>query len=494
MKQAFANNLTRRVLASSLARAFSNGTSHRSLAGSSAAVKRAAPLSTAAASQSTRMPFISQQMMQRAFSSATPAAAAAASESASSGNGGNTANTLIASAALASAVASLALTYKLSTGGLPAAGAGDAGKAAVGKDGKISVEDVQDPTQLGRQQEERLINALSNKLTDDAIAKMPLETAVLTTAPNVPPPITRNYPVRLKVDITTKVVPLQLTPKYKYNAWTFGDSVPGPFIRCRVGDYVELNLKNEDMSGMPHNIDFHAVMGPGGGATITNTDSGMERFARFKMMWPGLYVYHCAAAPVPMHVANGMYGLILVEPENGMPGPKPDKEFYVMQSEFYPDLTQLADGNEKVDMDYAAGLREQPEVVVFNGKQGSLTGAAGGMLKANAGDRVRVFFGNGGPNLVSSFHIIGGIVDVWMNGCVMSPPLRGIQTTLVAPGSSCIADWVPIVPGNYTLVDHAIFRLDKGCVGFINVSGEPREDLYYTPKFAAPCVDCKLHP
>lgn len=317
---------------------------------------------------------------------------------------------------------------------------------------------------------------------------LPVELAKLTIAPEVPPPITRRHPALLVVNMTCDAVTSYITRKFKYDFWAFNGSVPGPFIRTRVGDVVEVNLTNNDTSGMPHNVDFHAAMGPGGGAPLLLADEKKTKSAHFKMTTPGLFVYHCAAGPVPMHIAQGMYGLLLVEPEGGLP--LVDKEYYVMQSEFYFD--EPTEGN-VAPLAYDKGLREQPEAVVFNGREGSLTDKA--VLKSNVGDRVRIFFGNGGPNLISSFHVIGGIFDhVYREGDLISPPARGIQTTLVPPGGAAVVEMSTTVPGNLTLVDHAIFRLDKGCVGFLNVSGEPNPELYHSVDIPNACYGCKLHP
>lgn len=321
----------------------------------------------------------------------------------------------------------------------------------------------------------------------------PVEQAVLTTAPNVPPPITRKHPAIVKVDLTTEVKKIQLNSKYKYEAWTFNGSVPGPMIRARVGDVVDLTLTNLDETGNPHNIDCHAFDGPGGGAALTLAGENETKRARFKLLYPGVYVYHCAAAPVPVHVANGMYGLMVVEPET--PLPPVDKEYYVMQSEFYhepPEVISKGKVSDTVEFSYPRGLDEDADVVVFNGKESSLTRDT--PLKANTGDRVRIYFGNGGPNLTSSFHVIGGIFEkVHRDGDLVSPPGRYIQTTSVPPGGSTVVDLHVLVPGTYTLVDHAIFRLEKGCVGFLNVTGPARPDIYHSEEPPQQCVGCKLH-
>lgn len=325
----------------------------------------------------------------------------------------------------------------------------------------------------------------------DAHKHLPVEIAPLCPAPGVPPPITRKHPAMVVVNMTFDAVTTYLTRKFKYEFWGINGSVPGPLVRCRVGDVIEVNVTNNDTSGMPHNIDFHAVMGPGGGAALLNVDQDKTKSAHFKMTVPGLFVYHCAAAPVPMHVAQGMYGMILVEPEQGLP--KVDREYYVMQSEFY--LDEPEDGSNVAALAYDKGLKEEADAVVFNGREGSLTDKD--VLKSKVGERVRIFFGNGGPNLTSSFHIIGTIFDkVYREGDLISPPARGIQTTLVPPGGSTVVEFNTDVPGVLTLVDHAIFRLDKGCVGFLMVGGDgPKsKELYHSNDNLNPCYGCKLHP
>eukprot|EP00981_Chlorochromonas_danica_P013648 scaffold6599_cov166-Ochromonas_danica.AAC.6 len=307
---------------------------------------------------------------------------------------------------------------------------------------------------------------------------LPVERAVLTTAPNVPPPIKRRHPALVKVDLTTELKTIQIDSRYKYEAWTFNGSVPGPMIRARVGDIVELSLTNLDASGNPHNIDCHGFEGPGGGAALTLAQENETKVARFKLLYPGLFVYHCAAAPVPVHIANGMYGLMLIEPENPTLPPV-EKEYFVMQSEYYFEPPErLSNGrlSNTVEFSYPRGLQEDADLVVFNGREGAATRDA--PLKAQTGDRVRIYFGNAGPNLTSSFHAIGGIFE---------------KTVSVPPGGCSILDMHMLVPGTYALVDHAIFRLDKGAVGFLNVSGAPRPDLYHSEQPPQQCTGCKLH-
>ena len=321
----------------------------------------------------------------------------------------------------------------------------------------------------------------------------PIEEAILTKAPKVPPPITRNYPVVLQAKFTFKTIRGMLTRGLKYDFWTINDTVPGPMLRARVGDIIEVTVVNEDtVSAVPHNLDFHAVMGPGGGSPLLNANVHQTKTARFKLISPGCFMYHCAMAPMPVHIANGMYGLVVVEPEEGLE--KVDQEYYVMQSEFYFNATgKVGEDEETVECAYDRGLKEQPNAVVFNGREGSLTEK--NMLKAKTGDRIRIFFGNAGPNLISSFHIIGTTFDkVYREGDLISPPARCIQTTLVPAGGAAVVEFQPLVPGIYTLSDHSIFRIDKGATGFVNVIGEKRNDLYYSKEEPEPCVGCKTHP
>ncbi|NOU46723.1 MAG: nitrite reductase, copper-containing [Bacteroidales bacterium] len=298
------------------------------------------------------------------------------------------------------------------------------------------------------------------------------EVAVLTFAPDVPPPIKRKHATKMIVNLEVIEKEMEMMDGVKYNFWTFGGQVPGKFIRVREGDLVEFHLKNDPSSKLPHNIDLHAVTGPGGGAVSTFTAPGHETQFSFTALNPGLFIYHCATAPVGMHIANGMYGMILVEPKDGLPAV--DKEFYVVQGDFYTKGGYGESGLQQFDMEKA--LNENPDYVVFNGKVGALTEA--NSLKANVGETVRLFVGNGGPGLVSSFHVIGEIFDnVYPEGG--STLNHNIQTTLIPPGGSAITEFKSDVPGNYILVDHAIFRaFNKGALGILKVDGQDNKTIY----------------
>ncbi|MBK7907300.1 MAG: nitrite reductase, copper-containing [Gemmatimonadetes bacterium] len=315
--------------------------------------------------------------------------------------------------------------------------------------------------------------AMRDPLADRPSGAMPVETLQVAYAPAVPAPITRRSPARIVVNLETREVKKRLADGVEYTFWTFGGSVPGPMLRVRSGDEVEFHLNNHPSSKMPHNIDLHAVTGPGGGAAASLTAPGHSSQFTFAALNPGLYVYHCATAPVGMHIANGMYGLILVEPKEGLT--PVDREFYVMQSEFYTAGRHGASGIQPFDMEKA--LHEDPEYVVFNGSVGALAGE--NALQAKVGETVRMFVGNGGPNLVSSFHVIGEIFDrVHTEGGSLANQ-RDVQTTLVPAGGSAIVDMRLDVPGTYILVDHSIFRaFNKGALGMLRVDGDANAVVY----------------
>ncbi len=290
--------------------------------------------------------------------------------------------------------------------------------------------------------------------------------------PVMAPPISRAGPATVKIDLEVKELAGRLNDGAGYTYWTFGGTVPGPFLRVREGDTVDLTLKNLAGNSLPHNIDLHAVNGPGGGAVLTNVNPGQEKSFRFKALNPGLYVYHCAFAPVPYHVSKGMYGLILVEPPGGLP--PVDKEFYVVEGDFYTDGQRDDKGMQGDSL--AELVEEQPDYVVFNGAVGALTGD--NALKVNVGDTVRMFFGVGGPNITSSFHIIGDIFDrVYPEGA-LADPHHNVQSTLVPAGGTVMAEFKVDVPGTYLLVDHSLSRLFKGAVGQMVAVGAENPQVF----------------
>ena len=296
--------------------------------------------------------------------------------------------------------------------------------------------------------------------------------AELTAPPMVPKPVGDRAAKKLIVDMEILEKEGEMTDGVKYIYWTFGGSVPGSFIRTRVGDEVEFTLKNHPDNKLPHNIDLHAVTGPGGGAASSFVAPGHQIKFSFKTLNPGVYVYHCATAPVGMHIANGMYGLILVEPEGGLP--PVDREYYVMQGDFYTSGENGEPGLQPFDMQKA--VDEDADYVVFNGKVGALTGD--NALKAKIGETVRLFVGNGGPNLVSSFHVIGEIFDrVHVEGG--STVNEDVQTTLIPAGGAAMVEFKIDVPGTFILIDHSIFRaFNKGALGMLKVEGTELKTIY----------------
>lgn len=302
-------------------------------------------------------------------------------------------------------------------------------------------------------------------------SELPVIDAIVTHAPEVPPPTDRDHPAKVRVKMETVEKTMKMDDGVEYRYWTFDGDVPGRMIRVREGDTVEVEFSNNPSSTVPHNVDFHAATGQGGGAAATFTAPGRTSTFSFKALQPGLYIYHCAVAPVGMHIANGMYGLILVEPKEGLP--KVDKEFYIVQGDFYTKGKKGAQGLQPFDMDKA--VAEQPEYVVFNGHVGAIAGD--NALKAKAGETVRMYVGNGGPNLVSSFHVIGEIFDkVYVEGGKLIN--ENVQSTIVPAGGSAIVEFKVDIPGSYTLVDHSIFRaFNKGALGQLKVEGAENPEI-----------------
>ena len=302
-------------------------------------------------------------------------------------------------------------------------------------------------------------------------SELPVIDAIMTHAPEVPPPTDRDHPAKVRVKMETVEKTMTMEDGVEYHYWTFNGDVPGQMIRVREGDTVEVEFSNNPSSTVPHNVDFHAATGQGGGAEASFTAPGHTSTFSFKALQAGLYIYHCAVAPVGMHIANGMYGLILVEPKEGLP--KVDKEFYIVQGDFYTKGKKGAQGLQPFDMDKA--IAEQPEYVVFNGHVGSIAGD--NALKAKAGETVRMYVGNGGPNLVSSFHVIGEIFDkVYVEGGKLIN--ENVQSTVIPAGGAAMIEFKVDIPGSYTLVDHSIFRaFNKGALGQLKVEGDENPEI-----------------
>jgi nitrite reductase (NO-forming) len=303
----------------------------------------------------------------------------------------------------------------------------------------------------------------------------PNAVSVIHNPTDLPAPVGSREPTHIRIDLVAQEVVGQLADGTTFSYFTFNGTIPGPMFRMRVGDTAEVHMKNDTTSVFPHSVDFHAVTGPGGGAVYTQTNPGEETVFSFQALNPGLYVYHCATPSVAHHIANGMYGLILVEPEGGLP--PVSREFYVMQGEVYTAQPFGAQGH--LDFSHEKMLNEDPEYFTFNGAAGALT-LDDYALRANVGETARIFFGVGGPNFISSFHVIGEIFDrVYDQASLTSPPLTDVQTTTVPPGGATMVEFKLEVPGRYILVDHALSRLERGLAGYLYVEGAENPDVFY---------------
>jgi nitrite reductase (NO-forming) len=302
------------------------------------------------------------------------------------------------------------------------------------------------------------------------------ENAILTDAPDVPAPIHRDHATKVIIHLEVRELEGRLADGVRYTFWTFGGHVPGKFIRIREGDEVEFHLDNHPDNKNPHNIDLHAVNGPGGGAAASLTAPGHSSVFSFRALNPGLFVYHCATAPVAMHVGNGMYGLILVEPREGLP--KVDREYYLMQGDFYTVGKEGDQGLQPFSM--AKALDEAPEYVVFNGSVGSTVGDKA--LAAKVGETVRLFVGDGGPNITSSFHVIGQIFDTVYAEGNLSVPTHNVQTTAIPAGGAVITEFKMSVPGTFIIVDHSLQRaFNRGALAQLKATG-PEDKLVFSGK------------
>lgn len=276
---------------------------------------------------------------------------------------------------------------------------------------------------------------------------------------------------------TTEVL-AEIAPGIVFNYWTYNNTVPGPLFRVREGDIVVVKIHNGASSLHNHNVDFHAATGPGGGGAVSIVAPGETKEFRFKALNSGLYVYHCAVPNMAVHMAHGMYGLILVEPKEGLP--EVDKEFYVMQGELY---TAGAVGRTGLQIFDAKKMMDGiPEYVTFNGRPSGLMNK----MKAKVGDTVRFFVGNGGVSHNSSFHIVGEIFDnVYPEASIGGAMFHNVQTTNVPAGGASIVEFKVDYPGKYVLVDHALMRTDKGAWGILEVEGEADPEIF-DGDFSAP--------
>lgn len=289
---------------------------------------------------------------------------------------------------------------------------------------------------------------------------------------DLPAALDRKIAKTVEINLVATEVISDIAAATPFHYWTFDNTVPGPFLRVRLGDTIKLTLHNDKKSSHDHSIDLHAVTGPGGGAALTTVEPGKTKSMLFKTLNPGLFIYHCAAGNASTHIANGMYGLILVEPKMGLP--EVDREFYVMQGELY---TKGKIGERKFqDFDSQKMFDEQPEYIVFNGRTAALVDNGG--IQAKVGETIRLFVGNGGVSRISSFHVIGEIFDKVYPEASLSRPLENVQTTLIPAGGATMVEFKLDVPGDYVLVDHALSRIDRGAWGLLHVTGDESEELY----------------
>lgn len=277
----------------------------------------------------------------------------------------------------------------------------------------------------------------------------------------------------VRISMTTQEVISEIAPGIYFNYWTFDKQVPGPMLRVMEGDIIEFSITNDPSSLHDHNIDLHAVTGPGGGASVTNVAPGETKTFRWKALAPGLFVYHCAMPNVSTHNSHGQYGMIMVDPKDQkLALPKVDKEFYVMQGELYT-MGQLGKKG-LVPFDSNALLDGIPNYVTFNGRIETTP-----RMQAKVGDKIRMYVGNGGVNLISSFHIIGEIFDtVYPNASIGGALEHNTQATAVLPGGASIVEFTLNVPGKYLLVDHALARMNKGAWAVLEVTGGENEEVF----------------
>jgi nitrite reductase (NO-forming) len=294
---------------------------------------------------------------------------------------------------------------------------------------------------------------------------------------DIPDPIDRSEPREHDITLTVEEVTAEIEPGVTFDYMTYDGQVPGPMVRVRQGDTVNLTFENPEDSDLPHNVDYHAVYGPGGGADATTTAPGEGAEISFKATYPGAYIYHCAVPNMDMHISAGMFGSILVEPREGLP--EVDHEIYLGQHDIYTAGDTGEEGHHAFDVD--SMMREHPTYVAMNGEKYAMTADVNGhALEAETGETARVYFVNGGPNLLSSFHPIGNVWSkLYPKGSFSTEPQTDIETTPVAPGTTTVTTMEFPVPGTIKLVDHALTRVArKGCMATVDVAGEENPEVY----------------
>lgn len=317
------------------------------------------------------------------------------------------------------------------------------------------------------------VSGANARQTAPAAAAAPVD--IVHRPDDLPAPIGDRAPKTVKFDLTVHEITGQLfSPGIEYHYWTFNGTVPGPMLRVRQGDTVEVTLHNPASSSMQHSVDMHAILGPEGGAGASTVKPGETKTFTFTAATPGVYLYHCGTSMVAEHIANGMFGLVVVEPPGGLP--HVDHEYYIVQSELYTVGNLGQPGLRPFSM--VNLLNEQPTYYVFNGALGSLTQQY--PLQSEVGQTVRIFFGDAGPAHGSSFHIVGEILHkVTPEGSLTAPPLTDVQTVFVPPGSATMVEFQTRVPGHYMVMDHDLARVARGLVGSLNVTGKEQDALFH---------------
>lgn len=292
----------------------------------------------------------------------------------------------------------------------------------------------------------------------------------------LPGPVSHSEPKTHQVTLDVQEIVAGIEPGATFSYMTFGGTVPGPMIRVRQGDTIEFTLENLPENFMLHNIDLHAVYGTGGGNVATNVSPGQSNGLIFKAVYPGAFIYHCAVPNLDYHISSGMFGMIVVEPSDGL-NPV-DHEFYLGQHEVYTDKRSGEKGHHSFD--FQKMLSEDPTYVLLNGEKYALTPDRRGAIQVEVGETARVFFVNGGPNLTSSFHPIGNVWSkAWRDGALASRAEEYVQTMSVPPGSCGVFEMEFPVPGEVKLVDHALSRVvGKGMLGIIQVNGDPVPEIF----------------
>lgn len=330
---------------------------------------------------------------------------------------------------------------------------------------------------MGGQKAQAGNNLLGSKIAARAVKRGgQMVDHVIADPEAIPSSIERDHPTHHEVTFEAQELTAHLEQDKTFPFLTYNGQVPGPMIRVRQGDTITFTLRNPSENNLIHNVDMHAVYGTGGGSKATTARPGEQATETVRFLYPGAFIYHCAPVMLDYHVSSGAFGMVVVEPENGLP--PVDREFYLGQHEVYTTKPRYESGFHEFDMDKLHA--ETPNFLLFNGAVGSLTEQHFGPLQAKTGETVRIFFVNGGPNLSSSFHPIGNVfARAWPEGAIANSPQKWVQTQPVAPGSCLVADLELPVPQTIKLVDHALSRVaHKDLFAEIKVEGEEKPEIF----------------